>query len=504
MANTNFKVFNEANTEANTYNDSEYTNATQRLNGVIPGMAISRMHNKMFRQWSVMAAAIGQYIASSGYNCVDNDLAGIVDALGKVTGVNIRKDSTAYSLGSVAFCGNLTSGLYLECTTAGTTASSIPTAMTSAAENDTVTDGTVTWTVRKMASTEDIKKYTGGTRQKSTAYALGDCAGLASLPAEWFLECTTAGTTTASDLVISSPTVGATVTDGSVVWTIRKTASTAELANYLSLVGGHLTGNSPIIDQDNDTGAILLMSGENGTSQGAYIQLNGPNRATNPGYFTILANDGNVYKILQGKPDGTLTWNGSNILTDANGGYLPLVGGALTGAKVTRNTDDDAMVFFGGKGEKATGFGADIQLCGPNHATRAGEFIIWAEKLGQDTELRGTPAGALTWGSNDLAGSAIVAKSLGATGYIKYASGLVMQWGTATNLPASQDVVPVTFPITFPNGVGSVVITSAGSYGNQLGFSWGQVKDITTSGFKLSTAASDVDSQGKNWFAIGY
>lgn len=415
MANTNFKVFNEANTEANTYNDSEYTNATQRLNGVIPGMAISRMHNKMFRQWSVMAAAIGQYIASIGYNCVDNDLAGIVDALGKVTGVNIRKDSTAYSLGSVAFCGNLTSGLYLECTTAGTTDSSIPTAMASAAENDTVTDGTVTWTVRKMASTEDIKKYTGGTRQKSTAYALGDCAGLSSLPAEWYLECTTAGTTTASDLAITSPIVGATVTDGSVVWTIRKTASTQDLTQY-----------------------------------------------------------------------------------------LPLSGGSMTGAKVTRNIDDDILAIFGGKGEKATGFGADIQLCGPNHATRAGEFIIWAEKLGQDTALRGTPAGALTWGSNDLGGSAIVAKSLDTNGYIKYASGLVMQWGTATNLPASQDVVPVTFPITFPNGVGSVVITSAGSYGNQLGFSWGQVKDITTSGFKLSTAASDVDSQGKNWFAIGY
>jgi hypothetical protein len=79
-----------------------------------------------------------------------------------------------------------------------------------------------------------------------------------------------------------------------------------------------------------------------------------------------------------------------------------------------------------------------------------------------------------------------------------------MQWGTATNLPASQEVYPVTFPITFPNGVGSVVITSAGDYGNQRGFSWGQVKDVTTTGFKFSTAATDVDSQGKNWFAIGY
>jgi microcystin-dependent protein len=47
-----------------------------------------------------------------------------------------------------------------------------------------------------------------------------------SLPYGWYLECTTAGTTGISDITIPSPLdVGDTVTDGTVVWTIRKIGS---------------------------------------------------------------------------------------------------------------------------------------------------------------------------------------------------------------------------------------------------------------------------------------
>lgn len=66
-------------------------------------------------------------------------------------------------------------------------------------------------------------------RQKSTAYANGAIALLLTLPVGWYLECTgTGGITSANDLVITSPNVGDTVTDGAVVWTIRKIADTTE------------------------------------------------------------------------------------------------------------------------------------------------------------------------------------------------------------------------------------------------------------------------------------
>jgi hypothetical protein len=60
-------------------------------------------------------------------------------------------------------------------------------------------------------------------RQPNTQYGNGAIALLPTLPTGWYLECTgTGGTTSASDLVITSPAVGNTVTDGTVVWTIRK------------------------------------------------------------------------------------------------------------------------------------------------------------------------------------------------------------------------------------------------------------------------------------------
>lgn len=75
-------------------------------------------------------------------------------------------------------------------------------------------------------------------RQPSTQYSNGAIALLLTLPTGWYLENTgTGGTTSASDLVIASPSVGATVTDGTVVWTIRK-LTTVEIPNASSTVAG--------------------------------------------------------------------------------------------------------------------------------------------------------------------------------------------------------------------------------------------------------------------------
>ena len=67
---------------------------------------------------------------------------------------------------------------------------------------------------------------------------------------------------------------------------------------------------------------------------------------------------------------------------------------------------------------------------------------------------------ALTWNGNDLAGSAIVAKSLKPNGYIKYASGLVIQWG-AYYFPLSAQIakgeLECMFPISFSKKTLNVV-----------------------------------------------
>ena len=57
-------------------------------------------------------------------------------------------------------------------------------------------------------------------------------------------------------------------------------------------------------------------------------------------------------------------------------------------------------------------------------------------------------SGTMKHGANDLAGSAIVAKSLDASGYVKYASGLIIQWGRFFST-TSRNGSTVNYPISF-------------------------------------------------------
>lgn len=97
MAKTNFQIFNEGNTPERTYNDSEYKEATQRLGGVMPGMALSRMHNKMYYQWSAMCKAIADFIVSHGDDCMDNDVAGISAAIGRAIAGSVGNAITTHN-----------------------------------------------------------------------------------------------------------------------------------------------------------------------------------------------------------------------------------------------------------------------------------------------------------------------------------------------------------------------------------------------------------------------
>lgn len=79
MATNNFLIFDESLTAIDT--DQEYLAESQRLNGVTPGLASPKMHNKLYRQCSVMAYAIANVLAARGFNADDADPAGLVDAI---------------------------------------------------------------------------------------------------------------------------------------------------------------------------------------------------------------------------------------------------------------------------------------------------------------------------------------------------------------------------------------------------------------------------------------
>lgn len=72
MARTNIKVFDEG--YRNIMSDDDYNLSLQRTRGVTPGIADPLMHNKLYRQVSIMSTALAQYIVDQNYDCLDTDL----------------------------------------------------------------------------------------------------------------------------------------------------------------------------------------------------------------------------------------------------------------------------------------------------------------------------------------------------------------------------------------------------------------------------------------------
>lgn len=80
---SNFLVFDE--NKSNIMPDSDYTASTYRQYGAIPGKAPSNIHNKLYRQTSIMAAALAQVFANKGYTVSDDDFNALVTVLSHIS-----------------------------------------------------------------------------------------------------------------------------------------------------------------------------------------------------------------------------------------------------------------------------------------------------------------------------------------------------------------------------------------------------------------------------------
>ena len=79
MAEHNFQIFDESMESIDT--DAEYFAEGQRRNGVTPGLASPKMHNKLYRQCSVMAYAIASVLAARGFDANDADPDALANAI---------------------------------------------------------------------------------------------------------------------------------------------------------------------------------------------------------------------------------------------------------------------------------------------------------------------------------------------------------------------------------------------------------------------------------------
>ena len=166
---------------------------------------------------------------------------------------HLRLNSHVYEAGDACFSKNLSYELYLKCTTGGLSANAEPD-YTGIVEGDTVTDGTVVWTVCKKATNkqiDDIQQYLlpNVILSRSTAYSVGDIAYSSNLPSYLRLECVVPGTTGTTEPDFSGMSAGGgiivdgtctfivdDVRDGTPVGQVR--ASMYLPAGYVKLEGG--------------------------------------------------------------------------------------------------------------------------------------------------------------------------------------------------------------------------------------------------------------------------
>ena len=120
--------------------------------------------------------------------------------------------------------------------------------------------------------------------------------------------------------------------------------------------------------------------------------------------------------------------------------------------RLTNNADE----FYLLGGSEITG-NPELSLRGKGLTALPGVWTLFARGENQHT-LRGTPDGRLIFDDNDLAGSAIISKSLGSNGYIKYVSGLIIQYAFAY-MANAQNSVQINFPISFSETTYKAIVT---------------------------------------------
>ena len=294
MAGTNnFLVFNEANDPDKTMGDADYLADSYRIDGLIPMIADPVAHNKMYRQWSIMTAALGGVVASADYNASDADLltlqSNIKSAIEDISEAKVntritnlenwKSDITATpaELNILDGATLTTSELnILDGVTATTSEINILDGVTATASEINVLDGltsstselniltgaTVTTTELNYLSgaesniQDQINSISGtlGTPFpawiKNTAYSVGSICICVGFDSYKYLECVTAGT---SDTTAPANTaVGQMITDNTAKWLVcdwRDSAPVGTIRQELAKRDGWLKANGSTVNR---------------------------------------------------------------------------------------------------------------------------------------------------------------------------------------------------------------------------------------------------------------
>jgi|GEM_PF-4484844 len=445
MAKTNYQIFNEANAPERTYNDSEYKEATQRIGGVMPGMALSRMHNKMYYQWSAMCKAIANLIVNHGHDCMDNDVEGITrdleDAIANAAATEVKdhrkKTPLDHPDGSV-----LKKHLGFEVYDKGEVNKFLDTKVNKS--GDTITGDLI---VNAITAKNGFKGNLHGVAWKAD-YPTGFTSNSHENQGWGNQE----GRTIASWYTANRGGIDFRENGGQLNIKIDGYFYQGEgIHRVLDSSGGYLTGT---LNFANNIGTCLQgVMGDND-----HWRIYAGNNGSNQGYLAIdTADDGNEPIYVRQFAGGFENQVRCATLLDANGNTLFPVSVATP-----RFYANDWFRALGDTGLHFESHGGGWHMT-DDEWIRAynGKNIYTSGKIrcdaGFEGDLRGTAGNANTVGDRSLqwileqinaAKTGIVAGNLESNGWIKFANGLIVQWGI---WPASVQEKSqwFTFPLAF-------------------------------------------------------
>ena len=221
-------------------------------------------------------------------------------------------------------------------------------------------------------------------------------------------------------------------------------------------------------------------------------------------YAGCIVKDPNNGKMYQRLNDGTSNTAPHSDTTNWKlwdlSAYLPLSGGTFTG-KPVRLIHKDTDSFIGIYGSDFNGDTSSILVYGRD-VTGSNKGAIGLECVanGNLTSLL-LRDGALSYNGNDLGGSAIVASSYDRTGYIKYACGLIIQYGESSSDNAS---VKIDLPISFHRYCQVIVSVQSSRYSDPENI---VVRAYSPNNSYFMAYVSHDGSPaniGFSWLAIGY
>lgn len=225
---------------------------------------------------------------------------------------------------------------------------------------------------------------------------------------------------------------------------------TVAAPNVLPLAGGTMTGwlsananEFRIRNSKAEHDGVVSVVGGEGTTTGANLYLYGVSHSSQAGRFVLSATDGANTKSLRGQADGTLTWNGSNVITAAGGTMTGEITFNASGGRIKKYDDSGLIDIY-----SATSYqkGAYITLVGKDRDSLAGYFRIGAIDGVNSKIFEGRPDGTLTWGGNDVLTTA-------RTGYE-----IIREYSTSVSLTASTGKTLASY--SFPAGFWVVTATA--------------------------------------------